>query len=189
MWLRSFWVSALSPTLFLLLFIGLGWGARPLFIAPLVAKAQVLDQQIQDTEKKIDQLFFKFPDLVGLRLQLEKEESRAAEQRKRLLRLEESVLVDSEFASLIGERGGKIDSAGPTGQKTQGRYSYRPLRVSLRAPQSEWIEFLRFLEKSSPYLHVRSIRMEFEKPGVSDFVRGETELETVTKFYPLLAEK
>ena len=180
---RNFWILVPGMTLPLM---GLGVGAHPFFIAPLRAKAEVFNQQIRDTQKRINGLFSEFPDLASLQLQWEKEESQAVELRKKLLRFETGVVKDSESLSLILTRGGEIDLLG---QKTQGSYSHRRLRVSRKATPQEWMEFLDSLEKSSPYLRVFSLRMETEKPGVSDFVGGEVELEMVTKFSPPSVER
>jgi len=166
--------------------MGLGWGGHPLFIMPLRARAEVFHQQGQDTQQRIDELFSEFPDLMSLRLQREKEESQAVELRKKLLRLEKEVMEDSESLSLIRAGGGAIDVLE---QNTQGPYSHRRLRVRRQANPHEWVEFLDFLEKSSPYLRVSSLRMETQKPGVSNFVRGEVELEMLTKFSRFSAEK
>ena len=180
---RSFWILVPSLTLPLM---GLGVGTHPFFIVPLKAKAEVFNQQIRDTQKRVNGLFSEFPDLVSLQLQWKKEESQTVELRKKLLRFEKGIVGDSESLSSIRARGGGIDLLG---QKTQGSYSHRRLRVSRKATPQEWVKFLDFLEKSSPYLRVFSLRVETEKPGVSDFVGGEVELEMVTKFSPPSVER
>lgn len=180
---RNFWI--LVPSLSLPL-MGLGVGAHPLFIAPLRVKTEVIHQQIRDTQKEINGLFSEFPDLPGLQVEREKEESQAVELSKRLSRLEEGVLKYSEFLSLIRARGGKIDSIR---EETQGPYSYHRLLVKSKASPQEWMELLDSLEKSSSYLRVRSLRIGTGKPGVSEVVEEELELETVAKFSSRVAEK
>lgn len=158
----------------------LTWATDRFLIQPQVTEAENLSLAIQKRGKDIEKILSDFPDLQKLQANLQKELPPLQSLRKKVSSVDKKVLTNREARSLLRgdalqEREGlfwkKIAQVGKTEKFLP--YVRQTIQIKTTASYHAIADYLNSLERSSPFLDIRSIRLWQEEGGETGRLQAE----------------
>ena len=143
--------------------VGLGWFFHQKVILPEVARRGAVESEIRAVEGQIQKTTLAMPGLEKPKRRLEIQAQKVERLRRKIAALDSRILGTDEVKLLLG---GSPEGEAARPDKSSP-YAREAFDLVALGPYDAIVQYLRSIEKSSPFLKVESIQMSRQEGGTN----------------------